>query len=88
MSGLSEKIKTKQKVKTGTRLSKISEEIDTEMVADNAEDRTLDVTEVISEDKTDDTHRSIVPPPLCRSDYKKWHGLSEHPIHREYPCKI
>ena len=61
MSGLSEKIKTKQKVKTftGIRLSKISEELDTEMVAENAEDRTLDMTEVISEDKTDDRAKDI-----------------------------
>ena len=61
MSGLSEKIKTKQKEKTftGKRLSKISEELDTEMVAENAEDRTLDMTEVISEDKTDDRAQDI-----------------------------
>ena len=61
MSELSEKIKTKQKVKnlTGKRLSKISEELDTEMVAENAEDRTLDMTEVISEDKTDDRAEAI-----------------------------
>ena len=61
MSGLSEKIKTKQKVKTftGKRLSKISEEIDTEMVAENAEDRRLDMTEGISEDKTEDRTENI-----------------------------
>ena len=61
MSGLSEKIKTKQKVKTFTRerLSKISEEKETEMVAENAENRPVDMTEVISEDKTDDITEDI-----------------------------
>ena len=61
MSGLSEKIKTKQKVKTFTRerLSKISEEKETEMIAENAENTPVDMTEAISEDKTDDRVEDI-----------------------------
>ena len=57
MSGRSEKIKTKQKVKTFTRerLSKISEEKETEMIAENAEHR----PDVIGEDKTDNRAEDI-----------------------------
>ena len=39
---------------TGKRLSKISEEIEPEMIVENAEDVAEDITEVINEDKTEE----------------------------------
>ena len=61
MSELSASAKTRRKTETFTkkRLSKISEEIETDMTSENVENRPVDMTEVISEDKTDDITENL-----------------------------